>query len=77
MYLKVMLVISSVLISGCTAVLARTTDFRCPYLGVRIDWNLAKDNNGVLWPLLAIDAPFSAVVDTVFLPFELQHSCNL
>ncbi|WP_025129928.1 YceK/YidQ family lipoprotein [Pseudomonas sp. PH1b] len=64
-------------ISGCTALLVRTVPQTCPYIGVRMDWALAKANNGILWPFLALDAPFSAVVDTVMFPFEYQYSCSL
>ncbi|MGZ0783741.1 YceK/YidQ family lipoprotein [Pseudomonas sp. TKO26] len=64
-------------LNGCTALIVRTTPDTCPYIGVRMDWALAKENNGVLWPLLALDAPFSGVVDTLMFPFEYQYSCSL
>ncbi|MDF2395756.1 YceK/YidQ family lipoprotein [Pseudomonas protegens] len=64
-------------LNGCTALMTRTTPYTCPYIGVRMDWALAKENNGVLWPLLALDAPFSGVVDTLMFPFEYQYSCSL
>lgn len=46
----------------------------CPYTGVQLDvasWD-------VVVPLMIVDLPFSAVLDTVLLPLDLAHggSCN-
>ncbi len=46
----------------------------CPYTGVQLDiasWD-------VVGPLMIVDLPFSAVLDTVLLPFDLidNRSCN-
>nr|WP_124314608.1 YceK/YidQ family lipoprotein [Pseudomonas chlororaphis] len=46
----------------------------CPYAGVQLDlrsWDLVG-------PLMIIDLPFSAVLDTILLPLDLidGRSCN-
>ncbi|WP_367399690.1 YceK/YidQ family lipoprotein [Pseudomonas nitroreducens] len=46
----------------------------CPYVGVQLDaksWDVAG-------PLIFLDMPFSAVMDTVLLPFDLAsgNSCS-
>ncbi|NBF09756.1 YceK/YidQ family lipoprotein [Pseudomonas sp. Fl4BN1] len=77
MLLNLLLLVPLFCVSGCMALIVRTTPETCPYIGVRMDWALAENNNGVLWPLLALDAPFSAAVDTLMFPFEYQYSCKL
>lgn len=74
---SLLLLVLIFVLSGCTALMTRTTPLSCPYIGVRMDWALAKENNGVLWPFLALDAPFSGVVDTLMFPFEYQYNCTL
>ncbi|WP_416068874.1 YceK/YidQ family lipoprotein [Pseudomonas protegens] len=59
--------------SGCASSLGHLHD-PCPYTGVQLDlksWD-------VVGPLMIIDLPFSAVMDTVLLPFDLidARSCN-
>lgn len=74
---SLLLLVLIFVLNGCAALITRTTPLSCPYIGVRVDWALAKENNGVLWPFLALDAPFSGVVDTLMFPFEYQYSCTL
>jgi len=60
-------------LSGCASSLGHMLN-PCPYTGVKLDlksWD-------VVGPFMLIDLPFSAVMDTVFLPFDLManRSCN-
>lgn len=77
MFRKCLLSIAILCLSGCAAVLMRLDDHPCPYLGVRVDWALLEVSQWRLLPFVLFDAPFSAVVDTLFYPFEYEYSCNL
>lgn len=60
-------------VSGCASSLGHLFD-PCPYTGVQLDlksWD-------VVGPLMIVDLPFSAVLDTVLLPIDLidNRSCN-
>ena len=60
-------------LSGCASSLGHIFN-PCPYTGVKLDlksWD-------VVGPLMIIDLPFSAVMDTVLLPLDLidNRSCN-
>ncbi len=59
--------------NGCASSLGHLFD-PCPYTGVQLDlksWD-------VVGPLMIVDLPFSAALDTVLLPIDLidNRSCN-
>ncbi|MEB0226288.1 YceK/YidQ family lipoprotein [Pseudomonas sp. 10S4] len=64
--------------SGCAALYHRANYEGCPYIGTRFDWGVLTEDSPRLGfvPFLVIDLPLSAVVDTVFLPFELLSKCE-
>ncbi|MFS0825843.1 YceK/YidQ family lipoprotein [Pseudomonas phoenicis] len=68
---KILLLAMSLSLSGCFSTLGHLSGERCVYHGTRLSWVYANhpslSNN---WPLL-IDTPFSAVLDTVLLPYDL------
>jgi len=61
------------LLTGCGTIANQVNPQRTlsPYGGVRYDVDTACDDGGPSY-LLLLDLPFSAVADTLLLPFELQ-----
>ncbi|MBG5586861.1 YceK/YidQ family lipoprotein [Pseudomonas aeruginosa] len=74
MYLQVFTIAcAAISLSGCASSLGHLMN-PCPYTGVQLDiasWD-------VVGPLMIVDLPFSAVLDTVLLPLDLidNRSCN-
>ncbi|OIV46185.1 hypothetical protein BK025_13545 [Sodalis sp. TME1] len=58
--------------SGCSSVMTHTGPYQGYYLGTRASMQVLrdKDSNWCIRPLAAIDLPFSAVLDTVLLPYD-------
>ncbi len=58
--------------SGCSSVMSHTGASQGYYPGTRASADLIADDNTswVIKPLAAIDLPFSAVLDTVLLPWD-------
>ncbi|MGP6443533.1 YceK/YidQ family lipoprotein [Rahnella aceris] len=62
--------------SGCSSVMSHTGGDTGYYSGARADVNMIKsdDTSWAMTPLLLIDLPFSAVLDTVLLPYDYFRS---
>lgn len=62
--------------SGCSSVMSHTGADQGYYAGTRANVNMMKndDTSWAMMPLLAIDLPFSAVMDTVLLPYDYLRS---
>ncbi|HEI8868810.1 TPA: YceK/YidQ family lipoprotein [Serratia odorifera] len=58
--------------SGCSSIMSHTGPDQGYYPGTRSSVNMLKDDETgwVMKPLVALDLPFSAVVDTVLLPYD-------
>lgn len=69
----VLLTLVAVSLSGCASALGHMFH-PCPYTGVQLD--LASWD--AVGPLMIVDLPFSAVLDTLLLPLDLVggRSCN-
>ncbi|PVZ83285.1 YceK/YidQ family lipoprotein [Serratia sp. S1B] len=64
------------LICGCSSMMSHTGGDQGYYPGTRanIDTMKKKDTSWAMMPLLAIDLPFSAVMDTILLPYDYLRS---
>lgn len=62
--------------SGCSSVMSHTGGYQGYYPGSRSDIAMIKsdDTSWVMTPLLAIDLPFTAVLDTLLLPYDYYRS---
>lgn len=62
--------------SGCSSFMSHSGPYQGYYSGTRAGAKVVADsNNGwVMRPLAAIDLPFSAVMDTLFLPYDYYRS---
>jgi len=58
--------------SGCSSVMSHTGGDEGYYPGTRSDVNMIKsdDTSWAMTPLLVLDLPFSAVLDTLLLPYD-------
>lgn len=58
--------------TGCSSVMTHTGPYQGYYPGTRASMQVLrdKDSNWCIRPLAAIDLPFSAVMDTVSLPYD-------
>ncbi|AGB80414.1 Predicted periplasmic lipoprotein [Serratia rubidaea] len=58
--------------SGCSSVMSHSGPDMGYYPGTRASMNLLKDKETgwAMKPLVALDLPFSAVMDTVLLPYD-------
>ncbi|MFI8416010.1 YceK/YidQ family lipoprotein [Serratia sp. NPDC078593] len=58
--------------SGCSSIMSHTGPDQGYYPGTRTSITMLKDDQTgwVMKPLVALDLPFSAVVDTVLLPYD-------
>ena len=58
--------------SGCSSVMSHTGPNQGYYPGTRASVDMLKDDNTswAMMPLVALDLPFSAVMDTVLLPYD-------
>lgn len=62
--------------SGCSSMMAHTGPNQGYYPGTRASAALLTDDNSswALKPLALIDLPFSAVLDTLLVPWDYAHS---
>ncbi|VEA61019.1 Predicted periplasmic lipoprotein [Serratia plymuthica] len=62
--------------NGCSSVMSHTGPNQGYYPGTRASVGMLKDDNTswAMMPLLALDLPFSAVMDTVLLPYDYMRS---
>ncbi|AAM87646.1 YceK/YidQ family lipoprotein [Yersinia pestis] len=67
---------SLLLTSGCSSILTHTSSSQGYYSGTEANIAMLKDDDTgwALRPLLAVDLPFSAVMDTLFLPYDYLRS---
>ncbi|RAT15776.1 MULTISPECIES: YceK/YidQ family lipoprotein [Lonsdalea] len=65
-------------LSGCSSVMTRTGGDQGYYSGTRAGINMLKDDHTgwAMMPLVAIDIPFSAALDTLLLTYDYYHSGN-
>ena len=65
-------------LNGCSSVMSHTGADQGYYAGTRANVNMMKseDTSWAMMPLLAVDLPFSAVMDTVLLPYDYLRSGN-
>ncbi|TQI78073.1 uncharacterized protein YceK [Serratia fonticola] len=70
------LLLSALGATGCSSVMSHTGADQGYYPGTRANVNMMKndDTSWAMMPLLAIDLPFSAVMDTVLLPYDYLRS---
>jgi uncharacterized protein YceK len=70
------LLLSALGATGCSSVMSHTGADQGYYPGTRANVNMMKndDTSWGMMPLLAIDLPFSAVMDTVLLPYDYLRS---
>lgn len=62
--------------SGCSSLMSHTGADQGYYAGTRANVNMMKsdDTSWAMMPLLAVDLPFSAVMDTLLLPYDYLRS---
>lgn len=62
--------------NGCSSVMSHTGPNQGYYPGTRASMSMLKDDNTswAMMPLVALDLPFSAVMDTVLLPYDYMRS---
>ena|GEM_PF-152088 len=62
--------------SGCSSVMTHTGPNQGYYPGTRASSNVLtdKDSSWVMKPLAAIDLPFSAILDTLLLPWDYYRA---
>lgn len=63
-------------LSGCSSVMTRTGGDQGYYSGTRAGIDMLEDDHTswAMMPLVAIDIPFSAALDTLLLPYDYYHS---
>lgn len=61
--------------SGCSSVMSHTGPNQGYYPGTRASVDMLKDRktSWAMLPLVALDLPFSAVMDTVLLPYDYMR----
>lgn len=65
-------------ISGCSSVMSRTGSDQGYYAGTQANMNMMKsaDTSWAMMPLLMVDLPFTALMDTALLPYDYLRSSN-
>ena len=63
-------------VSGCSSVMSHTGGHQGYYPGTRADVSMisSDDTSWAMTPLLLIDLPFSAALDTLLLPYDYYRS---
>ena len=68
---RILLFATLLALGGCFSTIGHMSGERCVYHGTRASWAWANHPDTLSgWPFL-IDAPFSFVLDTVLLPYDL------
>lgn len=64
------------LLSGCSSIMTHSGPHQGYYPGTRNDVRMLKDEETgwAMTPLVALDIPFSALVDTLLLPYDFYRS---
>ena len=65
------LALSRFLLTGCGSIASRWRGERGPYVGVKLSTETVTHYNSEGELIAALDIPFSAVLDTFFLPYDL------
>ncbi|WP_277850305.1 YceK/YidQ family lipoprotein [Moellerella wisconsensis] len=75
---KIILCVSPLILSGCSSIMSHAGPPQGYYSGAKNNIEMIKDENTgwVMKPLLAIDLPFSALMDTLLLPYDYMRSDN-
>ncbi|KHN54466.1 YceK/YidQ family lipoprotein [Pectobacterium fontis] len=65
-----------VVTSGCSSVMTHTGSDQGYYSGTRANMDMLRDDDTswAMMPLVAIDLPFSAVADTLLLPYDYYRA---
>lgn len=66
-------------VSGCSSVMSHTGGHQGYYPGTRADVSMIKseDTSWAMTPLLIVDLPFSALLDTLLLPYDYYRQDKL
>lgn len=66
----------TVILGGCSSIMTHTGPHQGYYPGTRNDVRMIKDKDTgwVMTPFLALDLPFSAVLDTLLLPYDIYRA---
>ena len=67
---RFLLLVATISLSGCWSLMYHIDGERCVYGGTRQGWAWGTHSSPSTWPLL-VDVPFSLVLDTVLLPYDL------
>ncbi|WP_435948348.1 YceK/YidQ family lipoprotein [Dryocola sp. BD586] len=73
---KIILSSGMLLMSGCSSVMTHTGGQEGYYPGTRASYNMLADSE-TSWgykPFVALDMPFTAVMDTVLLPWDMLRT---
>lgn len=65
-------------LSGCSSIMAHVGPYEGYYAGTSNDVEMVSDsdNGWMMRTMLLVDLPFSAVMDTVLLPYDYYRSTN-
>ncbi|PHM57932.1 membrane protein [Xenorhabdus hominickii] len=68
--------LSGLLVTGCSSIMTHNGPYQGYYSGAKANLGMLKDDNTgwVMKPLLAIDLPFSAFLDTLLIPYDYARS---
>ncbi|KAA8727042.1 uncharacterized protein YceK [Ewingella americana] len=66
-------------VSGCSSVMSHTGGHQGYYPGTRADVSMisSEDTSWAMTPLLIVDLPFSALLDTLLLPYDYYRQDKL
>ncbi|MDX7992109.1 YceK/YidQ family lipoprotein [Xenorhabdus sp. psl] len=64
------------LVTGCSSIMTHSGPHQGYYPGAKANIEMLKDEKTgwVMKPLLAVDLPFSAILDTLLLPYDYSRS---
>ncbi|AYA42541.1 YceK/YidQ family lipoprotein [Xenorhabdus nematophila] len=64
------------LITGCSSIMTHSGPHQGYYSGAKANIDMLKDDQTgwIMKPLLAVDLPFSAFLDTLLLPYDYARS---
>lgn len=64
------------LVTGCSSIMTHSGPYQGYYSGAKANIDMLKDDKTgwVMKPLVAIDIPFSAFLDTLLLPYDYARS---
>ncbi|MEQ2025898.1 YceK/YidQ family lipoprotein [Xenorhabdus szentirmaii] len=77
---KVLLLLCTILgwslVTGCSSIMTHSGPYQGYYSGARANIDMLKDDQTgwVMKPILAVDLPFSAFLDTLLLPYDYSRA---